>query len=720
MAAMRDAIISAPALIKQLLSLLAGPPPLPPVLAGYVCKVLKSLQRQNPDSFAQADGMPEPRALVPQMMKHIGSDAVLQLLIALCIGEPPVTEPGGPASSTTPRDDLAAQSWLPHELLIPAAFDALTNEDPEVVANSSQLLCALLAASSEPPQCLEVGAAGRERCAQLVRVCLSSDETPNLPAIDVVLQLLTRLREGQSTSPVSDALLDQIEIEIDRFFAAVAAPSPLPARFARFFADDPPAYRPRGAQRCKLLLLMEESLKSVCARTHAYARAHGCPLNLPFSVFCHVTPMPYIPFQVRPGLIMPLVELGLFPIVLDLLLLPHSCNALHMRAAAILEWAISFTSSSEDLVASVRKALITDAQVAKRLIVLAADSAPLSPGPELSPPQGTTSLPVAGAGAVGCSEIAAEDKLRSGRALPCCHAFAMHIGACLLSASQRESEVRNLLDIQGANCWAQFIAPGGPLTVWEQLQSRPLGGNAPTRGSEDSDEDDELDSTAMERVLAAQAAAAASRGMSDAANAGANDSHENNDDDDDEGDHSSSYIQHFAQYLSNRNFLNQTSDNPHDLVGMADQLPPPTSEAWTAEFDLDDFGVDARGAPAMAGGDVGNGAATGGSQFSSFVNLDDEEMAAATTLANGESDGALPMSGDSAAAPPSSMASWAADFSSSSADLSDPDVWAAFDAPSTGPASNDELAIGSPDAAAGGERDLPSGRSSQGDSELAI
>lgn len=31
-----------------------------------------------------------------------------------------------------------------------------------------------------------------------------------------------------------------------------------------------------------------------------------------------------------------LIELGLFPLVLDMLLLPHSCNMLHMRAASIL------------------------------------------------------------------------------------------------------------------------------------------------------------------------------------------------------------------------------------------------------------------------------------------------------------------------------------------------------------------------------------------------
>jgi len=148
--------------------------------------------------------------------------------------------------------------------------------------------------------------------------------------------------------------------------------------------------------------------------------------------------------------------------------------------------------------------------------------------------------------------------------------------------------MRELLELE-CKGWNAFIAPGGPLTCWEQLQSRPLGGNAPTRGDDDSDDDDELDATTIERVLAAQAAAAAHRDDTDMHA----DSHD--DEDDDEGGDSSSYIQHFAQYLSNRNFLNQTSDNVHDLAGMAEQLPPPPSEAWTAEFDLEEFGGDTRG-----------------------------------------------------------------------------------------------------------------------------
>ena len=123
---LRDAVFAAPSLIVQLLALLKQPPPLPPVLAGYVGKIITSLQKQGPEQFKKffEDEMPT-EDLLPQLMVHIGSDSILQLLINLCIGEPPVAEPGGPAVLATPRDELADQSWLPHSLLIPAALDAL-------------------------------------------------------------------------------------------------------------------------------------------------------------------------------------------------------------------------------------------------------------------------------------------------------------------------------------------------------------------------------------------------------------------------------------------------------------------------------------------------------------------------------------------------------------------------------------------------------------------
>ena len=141
----------------------------------------------------------------------------------------------------------------------------------------------------------------------------------------------------------------------------------------------------------------------------------------------------------------------------------------------------------------------------------------------------------------------------------------MHLGACLLTASQREPEIRELLEL--CEGWAGFIAPGGALTVWEATQSKPLGGLAPTRGSDnDSDDDEELDAAMMERVLAAQAAANSRDASLNDSDVGSADA-----DDDDEGaGHSSEYLQHFAHYLSNRNFLNLTSDNVNDFAAMSD------------------------------------------------------------------------------------------------------------------------------------------------------
>ena len=455
---LRDAIFAAPSLLQQLLSLLQQPPPLAPVLAGYVVKVVTALQKQGPDAFTKffedANGI-SVDTLLPQLVKHIGSDSILQLLINLCVGEPPAAEPGGPQGLPSSREDLAAASWLPHDRLIPAVIDALGAEGDdgaESAANASALLCALLAASTEPPYCLEEPEGGAARCAALVRVCLGDDISgpPNLPAMEMVLQLLGKLRDSQSSSPVLSSLLDAVEVDVERFFAALAAPTPLPARIARFLPTDGLAYRPRGQQRCKLLLLMEECLKSE-----------------------------------RPALIQPLIELGLFHIVIDLLLLPHSCNALHMRASAILEWAVATTCEHAS---AIHQSLFVEATLAQRLLLLVAEYTPPPPPPP--PADGDTQPP---------------PPPPKRKTLPCCHAFVMHIGACLLSAAQREPDVRELLErVDG---WDAFISPGGALTTWEALQSKPLGGLAPTRCDDESDDDDEIDATTMERVLAAQAAA---------------------------------------------------------------------------------------------------------------------------------------------------------------------------------------------------------------------
>ena len=556
----------------------------------------------------------------------------------------------------TPRDDLAAQSWLPHATLIPAALDALGgqgDEAAEATANASALLCALLTASTEPPACLEEGEAAVLRCAALVRVCLGDEvgDPANLPALEVVLQLLTKLRESPTGSPCLSSLLDAIEVDVERFFAALAAPNPLPARIARFLPPDV-AYRPRGQQRCKLLLLMEECLKSE-----------------------------------RPALVQPLVELGLFHIVTDLLLLPHTCNALHMRASAILEWAIGLSSPA--ICNTVHTALLIDTQLTQRLLALVAEYAP-----EPAPAPSIFAAAPAAAGAAPPPPPPPPPP-RPKKILPCCHAFVMHIGACLLSAAQQNPDVRSLLE--GIEEWNAFIAPGGALTSWELLQSKPLGGLAPTRTSDnDSDEDDELDATTMERVLAAQAAAAREN-SSDSANG-------DDEDDETDGQSSSEYLQHFAQYLSNRNFLNQT-------------LPPPPSEAWTAEFETDDFG-DANGAQTAGNGGTPAppGAQTGGG-FDGFDDFDDPE---------GDEGGEGRASSSPSVGGTGSDSSWAADFESLSSSAaaadghSDSDGgWAAFGepAPQTG-ASEAGGAASAPAVAAEGGDAAESSSSSGASNEL--
>ena len=251
----------------------------------------------------------------------------------------------------------------------------------------------------------------------------------------------------------------------------------------------------------------------------------------------------------------------------------------------------------------------------------------------------------------------------------------MHIGACLLSAAQREPDVRELLEqVDG---WGAFISPGGALTTWEALQSKPLGGLAPARGSDnESDDDDEIDASTMERVLAAQAAAA--RGDHDVIQ---------DDEDDEEGGHSSEYLQHFAQYLSNRNFLNQT-DTGNDEFG-GGREGGVSSEAWTAEFDDFDIEGPSGGAPPSASSAVSS--ATGA--IDGFDDFDDDEGASSGGAAGGDT-----TAGGSGNALNLSSDQWAADFESlsSSAAAADGGMdggWAAFDpAPPTGPAASFESA----------------------------
>ena len=260
-----------------------------------------------------------------------------------------------------------------------------------------------------------------------------------------------------------------------------------------------------------------------------------------------------------------------------------------------------------------------------------------------------------------------------------------------LAPPQRDPEVRACLE--ACDGWERFIAPGGALTTWEAVQQRPLGGLAPTRIDDDSDEDDELDAATMERVLAAQAAANANR----------EEDRIQDDDEDDEGGSGSEYLQHFAQYLD-RNFLNQTSENVNDLVAMGEQLPPPpTTDAWTAEFDDFDIGGP-DGAPATSGSEGGSAAATGG-----LIAFDDDDDMSeggesrsgggSGTGGGGGGTGSATGGGTGGGGAPTTIGSsaggaetWATELEtpSSSAGSADGDLddgWAAFDPPQqpTGP-----------------------------------
>ena len=87
----RDVMFSAAQrLVEKLLSILQQPPPLQPVLGGYLAKVLVALYKGNPESFALyfntlwAGASPDSPMALPRLMErlttHLGSDAVLQML----------------------------------------------------------------------------------------------------------------------------------------------------------------------------------------------------------------------------------------------------------------------------------------------------------------------------------------------------------------------------------------------------------------------------------------------------------------------------------------------------------------------------------------------------------------------------------------------------------------------------------------------------------------
>jgi len=123
--------------------------------------------------------------------------------------------------------------------LVPALLANVAAEDPEAAQNSGQLLCALLAATQALPPCLhEPPAEGKQLCKQLVASCLNaSDNTANMPALEVTLQLLERCREGAEAAECAtcrSTLLDAVAAHIDNFFVALVAAPKLPARISRF------------------------------------------------------------------------------------------------------------------------------------------------------------------------------------------------------------------------------------------------------------------------------------------------------------------------------------------------------------------------------------------------------------------------------------------------------------------------------------------------------
>ena len=230
-----------------------------------------------------------------------------------------------------------------------------------------------------------------------------------------------------------------------------------------------------------------------------------------------------------------------------MLLLPHQCNALHMRSASIIDHVLSLGA---ERTTPLLIALVQQAEVASRLLEVVA------PDPAQDPAQDSPT------GAEG----QAPPHLK-----PCCHAFAMTLAGSLLATAERQPRVQRLLESSPG--WDDFAAAEGPLAAWEAAQSKPLGGRTPNRQSDmdnESDDEVEFDSNDVQRALAA---AQMSR------------SGDNDDDDDGDGDdneRSSQYLAHFAQYLSQRNFVDDVSE---DLNTLQDDQPPPPQGDWAADFD---------------------------------------------------------------------------------------------------------------------------------------
>lgn len=87
----RDVMFSQAQLMEKVLSILQQDPPLAPVLVGYMSKVVVALFKGSPEAFCAffnsvwAESSPEAPLALPKIMDrlmlHLGSDAVLQMLL---------------------------------------------------------------------------------------------------------------------------------------------------------------------------------------------------------------------------------------------------------------------------------------------------------------------------------------------------------------------------------------------------------------------------------------------------------------------------------------------------------------------------------------------------------------------------------------------------------------------------------------------------------------
>ena len=205
-----------------------------------------------------------------------------------------------------------------------------------------------------------------------------------------------------------------------------------------------------------------------------------------------------------------------------MLLLPHQCNALHMRAASIIDHVLS---QGAERTSPLLIALVQQADLASRLLEV------IAPGPAEDSAEESAQPTPTGTDTEGpASPTGAGGRLAPPHLKPCCHAFAMTLAGSLLATAERQPKVQELLETSPG--WSDFAAAEGPLAAWEAAQSKPLGGRTPNRQSDmdnESDDEVEFDSNDVQRALAAAQMPRSG----------------DNDDDDDDNERSSQYLAHF-------------------------------------------------------------------------------------------------------------------------------------------------------------------------------